>query len=429
VVLLAGLGLERVWQGGAFLTEGTPFRRWLWVGLAVLLAVVGAQNAADYFDRQAGHVACWSEFSCREFAIGNRLHELGLDTHAYISAGSFSYPTIRFLGYPYLDSEPFQGLASIPSQYTGPKRVTYALLPIHDGSLELLKYYYPQGDARAYPSPYDFTVFTEYTVTQPQVRAARGLNAVYQDDSGRRRERQDGADGFRLQDPGQGLRGGVRARWQGSLRVPTWGRYRFRLQGADEFSLRLDGQAASPEGLELAQGLHTCEMTAGLAASVPTLTLEWQREPGTWQVVPGPALSPQPEVHGLLASYFPTAKIQGRPLLRRVDPLLALLGADFPCVAPFSARWEGFVTARVKGTYGFGVSSNEEAWVYVDEKLVVENLTPDGYQEGAIRLSAGRHAIRIDYQKSEGAYPQMVLYWTPPGKVKQKVPFVVLSPQ
>jgi 4-amino-4-deoxy-L-arabinose transferase-like glycosyltransferase len=428
-VLLAALGLERLWQAAAGLATGFPARRWLWAGPAVLLAAIGVRNAVDYFDRQAAHPASWSEFSCREFAIGSRLHELGGNTHAYISAGSFNYPTIRFLAYPFLDSEPFQGLASIPSRYLGAKDVVYALLPIHDGSLELLKYYYPQGQAQVHPSPYDFTLFTEYRVSREQLRAARGLPGVYTDAAGRRLDRRDGQDGFVLEAPGRGLQGQVRARWTGSLNAPVWSAYRFRLDGAAGWTLRLDGREVPAAGAELAQGLHTLELFASFSAATPSLALSWQRGPGPWAPVPGTDLSPQPVVHGLLASYYPNPDLKDKPALKRVDPLLALLGADFPFSAPFSARYEGFLDAPKTGTYTLAVNCNERARVFVDGEQVVENLTPDTTQEGSVRLDAGRHALRLEYQKAQGAYPQLVLYWTPPGQVKQKVPFTALSPQ
>lgn len=430
VTLLAALGLERLWQGVWGLAAEPAVRRWLWVGPAAVLAGIGWQNAADYFDRQSAHVACWSEFSCREFAIGNEIRALGPETHSYISAGSFNYPTIRFLGYPYNDSEPFQGIQSIPSGFAGDKNLAYMLLPIHDGALELLNYYYPQGRKRVWPSPYDFTLFTEYNVTREQVRAGRGLKGRYQDGAGRRAERQDGAQDFVLSAPGKGFSGVVTARWTGNLRAPVWTGYAFRCEGASGYTLRLDGRTVPAEGVELAQGMHALELDASFPAGAPGLRLLWRRNGNeAWSVVPGAALSPAAEVHGLNGAYYTNASAEGRPYLRRVDPLLALLGADFPLAAPFSARWEGSLQAPVPGTYGFGVSCNERAWLYIDGKLVLENLKPDTYAEDTVRLPAGRHAIRIEYQKKEGAYPQIVLYWTLPGRNRVKVPFTALSPQ
>lgn len=430
VALLAGIGLERIWQSASELTQGTQARKWLWVGLAILGAYVAAQNWQDYFDRQAGHTACWSEFSCREFAMGERVHELGPTYHAYISAGSFNYPTIRFLGYPYLDAEPLQIISSLPSSFDGGKNIVYMLLPVHDGALELLRYYYPGGQEKVYPSPYDFTLFTEYRVSHAQIRQERGLNGIYRGSDGRELKQQDGQEAFRLEQPAAGLARPVTARWTGSLRVPAWATYRFRMDGAAAFRLAIDGQSVPPSGVQLAQGMHNLSAQAEISASNQPLTWLWQRgEHAPWNPIPGTALSPQAQVHGLTGTYYLTPDRSGNPYLKRVDPLLALLGADFPLSAPFSAAWQGRINLPKTGTYGFGTFSNETSSVTIDGKRVVENKIPDTYQEAQTRLEAGLHRIRIDYEKKAGAYPQMILYWTPPGKNKQKVPFANLLPE
>jgi hypothetical protein len=64
--------------------------------------------------------------------------------------------------------------------------------------------------------------------------------------------------------------------------------------------------------------------------------------------------------------------------------------------------------------------------VYIDKKKISSNPLPDQYQEGPVYLAAGVHALRIDYQKPEGAYPTLILYWTPPNQEKEKVPYNLL---
>ncbi len=429
VALLSATGLERIWQGARELVQGTRLQAWLWVGLLALGAGVGAVNARDYFDRQANHVACWSEFSASEAGMGERIHELGGDYHAYISAGSFNYPTIRFLGYPHLDSEPFQIIPSIPSNYAGDKNLVYLLLPIHDGALEVLRYYYPQGREEAHPSPYDYTLFTEYLVPHAQVMAGRGLLGSYQDALGRRWQQQDGQVAFRLEQVGAGHPAPVVARWTGSLRTSAWDEYRFRLQGAAEWQLRLDGERVPPGGLKLPQGVHAVEITARLDAAGRSVSLLWQRGYGPWNLVPGTELTPRNQVHGLTGTYFRTGDWEGQPWLRRVDPLLALLGADFPLSAPFSVRWQGFLTIPREGLYSFGAVVNEGLRLSLDGQSILEITVPDQYRENSVRLTAGRHAVRIDYQKKSGAYPRVILYWTPPGKAQEKIPFTAFSPR
>jgi hypothetical protein len=202
----------------------------------------------------------------------------------------------------------------------------------------------------------------------------------------------------------------------------------FQAPGASWSRLRIDQKSVPETGIELSQGMHTVDIEAGFEASRGVTFLWKRRAASAWQVLPGVNVSPQPRVHGLTGSYFPTADWTGTPYLKRVDPFMSLLGADFPLSAPFSVRWEGTLQAPKTGGYLFGALNNQFSWIYVDGKLVVANTTADGYQEAPVRLTAGRHTLRVDYQKKEGSYPTLILYWTPPGEGKQKIPFSALEP-
>ncbi len=428
VALLIGFGLEVVWRGALELTRHTVAQRWVWLVLIPLVGWIGYQNISDYFDRQAHHMACWSEFSAREAAIGTRLRALGGSYHGYISAGSFDYPTIRFLGYPNMEAEPFNMVQSIPSHYLGTKNLVYCLLPIHENAQELLKFYYPHGELRTYSSPYDFNLFTEFTVSAGELQTSRGVKAEYRTADGRVVEGQDGMQEWMIKPNAAPVTGQVGVRWSGSIQVPAWDVYQFMVEGGTSTRIRLDQREVSAQGIDLPQGLHTIEVRTSFATS-QGVRVAWKRRAGdVWTVIPGHYLMPQSEVHGLTGSYFPSPDWKGNPSLKRVDPFMSLLGADFPLSAPFSVRWEGTFKVEKDGGYTFGTLNNQFSWVYVDEKLVVANTVADGFQEAPVRLSAGTHRIRIDYQKKEGAYPTFVLYWTPPKQPKQKVPFKAFEP-
>jgi 4-amino-4-deoxy-L-arabinose transferase-like glycosyltransferase len=429
VALLAGFGLEFLWQGTLSLVRAAPLRRWLWLGLIPLGLWVGYQNLSDYFDRQANAMACWSEFAAREAAMGKRLHELGGQYHAYISAGSFDYPTIRFLAYPVLDSEPFSMVQSVPSNYLGNKNLEYCLLQVHENAREMLKYYYPGAQINNFQSPFDFDLFTEVRVSAAELLKGRGVAAEYTGESGKVLRRQDGAREFILEPQDAPFPGELRVHWSGSLRVSTWEAYMFRVEGAAQAKIFLDRHEVSANGVELSQGLHVLDIQASFPANRRVSVL-WKRQGAeAWGAIPGSNLSPRAQVHGLAGTYFTQTNWQGAAYLKRVDPFMSLLGADFPLSAPFSVRWEGTITAPVEGVYTFGTLNNEASWLYLDNKLVVANSVADGYSETAVRLTAGRHRLRIDYQKREGAYPTLILNWTPPRQAKQKVPFTVLEPE
>jgi hypothetical protein len=427
VALLCGLGLERLWQAGKELTQGTPLHRWLAVGLALVVVVIGHRNLTDYFERQATNMACWSEFSAREAAIGQQIKDLGPDYHTYISASSFNYPTIRFLAYPNGESEPFQITSSIPCNYGGDKNVGYLLLPIHEGALQLLHYYYPGGTEQKHPSPYDFSLFSSYLISNKELRANRGLMAVYSDSQGRTAQRQEGGETF-FEIKTFPLAPPLSVRWTGSLLIPHWGAYQMQLEGGVSTRIRIDGKPFG-KALYLAQGLHTLEIITRIQTVNQRVTLMLKADPfGSWGQVPGYALAPRNEIHGLTGSYWNSTDWSGKPQLQRVDPQLAMLGEDFPMAAPFSARWEGTVNAPTEGSYMFGTASNEFSWVYLDGQAVLHNSHADTYLEESVLLKAGPHKIRIDYQKTQGAYPRLELYWTVPGQARKRVPFKVLSP-
>jgi 4-amino-4-deoxy-L-arabinose transferase-like glycosyltransferase len=429
VALLAGFGLEALWQGFLDLARATPVQRWLWVGLIPLAGWIGYQNLNDYFARQAKHMACWSEFSAREAAIGGRLRELGSSYHAYISAGSFDYPTIRFLGYPSMESEPFNMVQSVPSHYQGAKNLVYCLLPIHENAQELLNYYYPQGKQQIYSSPFEFNLFYEYRISAGELQASRGLTGEYTNEAGQTARRQDGSKEFAIAPGSAPLPGTLSVRWSGCVQAAAWDTYLFRADGASNSRIRIDGAEVTAQGAELSQGLHRIEIYATFA-SAQGMTLVWKRRASEiWSVIPGHDLTPQTKIHGLAGTYYMSPDAKGIPYLKRVDPFMSLLGADFPLSAPFSVRWEGILTIEKAGGYSFGTLNNQFSWVYIDDKLVVANTVADGYQESPLRLTAGKHRIRIEFQKREGAYPTFVLYWTPPRQSKQKVPFKVFEPE
>lgn len=427
IALLAGVGLERLWQGALALTRGFSLKPWLWVLVVLGLGWIGGQNAWDYFERQAKHPACWSEFSATEAAMGNYLHGLGPKVHAYISASSYNYPTIQFLAYPYLDAEPFRVSASIPSQDAGSKDVVYLLLPIHSAALEMLRFYYPGGKEQSFSSPFNTPLFTAYWISRKEIRAAQRLQARFTDAAGR--EISGNGQGVQGLEPPPGLRYPVRAIWRGSVRVPATRLYWFQLDGTGGAEIRVDQTRMPAAGLELAEGLHALEIRAVLEQPQAPPRLVWKNQGQSgWNLISGTALNVRETVRGLSGTYWSNYAWQGAPFCRRVDSLTSLLGADFPLGAPLSARWEGSLVVDRSGVYNFELIANELGWLSVDGKLLVKNPGADAGQSAAVALSAGRHAWRLDYLKKEGPYARVEVFWTAPGRAKQRLPFEALEP-
>src|SRR5687767_5021849 len=102
---------------------------------------------------------------------------------------------------------------------------------------------------------------------------------------------------------------------------------------------------------------------------------------------------------GLAAEFFEGEF--GKPLEKRVD---GQIDFDWPR-APgeglpadnFSVRWTGQLRAPAAGKYGLFLYVNEGARVWVDEKLVLEEVKGSNKRKPAqapITLTEGMHALR-----------------------------------
>jgi hypothetical protein len=145
---------------------------------------------------------------------------------------------------------------------------------------------------------------------------------------------------------------------------------------------------------------------------------------------------------GLSAAYYhfdgPLASIpsvSGRaPTLTRIDPTLCF-GEDLAFSLPFdpdhfAAVWTGAIAAPADGTYNFALASDDGSRLFVDGAKVIENDGIHGYFQvnGAVDLTAGSHAIRVEFFENEGV-AALRFFWQPPGRGWQLVPQTVLVPQ
>ncbi len=141
-------------------------------------------------------------------------------------------------------------------------------------------------------------------------------------------------------------------------------------------------------------------------------------------------LDPAKLSEGLLASYYNKISPVGKPAHTRVETRvyfqcnsdaekIAVLGLK----APLSIVWEGYLEASADGLYRFATESDDGSWVYLDEKMVVDNGGEHGnqYASGDIELTKGYHRFKVRYFDSAwGAW--MKLLWTPPGGGEIEIP-------
>jgi hypothetical protein len=90
--------------------------------------------------------------------------------------------------------------------------------------------------------------------------------------------------------------------------------------------------------------------------------------------------------------------------------------ADFGFEDNFVSQVLGYVNVATAGTYTFRLMSDDGSRLLIDNTLVIDHdglhgVTP---KDGAVALTAGAHALRIDHFEAGGGQ-QVTLQWQPPG--------------
>ncbi|TAL37631.1 MAG: beta-glucosidase [Spirochaetes bacterium] len=83
----------------------------------------------------------------------------------------------------------------------------------------------------------------------------------------------------------------------------------------------------------------------------------------------------------------------------------------------FAIRYTGSFTAAAEGDFSFRVLSDDGSRVYIDETLVVDNdgVHPPSELTGTIKLTKGKHAIRVEFFQGPRYELALQLFVTTPG--------------
>src|SRR3990167_6240748 len=130
--------------------------------------------------------------------------------------------------------------------------------------------------------------------------------------------------------------------------------------------------------------------------------------------------------YGLNVYYFNNLNWEGEPVYEEVDSDIEFnysSEGEKPISSPFSAIWEGFIDVDITGVYSFQLVSDDGSWLYIDDKLVIDN---GGYHarksaNNKILLNKCKHRMKIKYFDGGGG-AILGLLWTPPGGVEEKIP-------
>lgn len=130
---------------------------------------------------------------------------------------------------------------------------------------------------------------------------------------------------------------------------------------------------------------------------------------------------------GLLATYFDNVDFTGPSVTRTDGPVSFSWGAGAPLAGiaadTFSVRWTGEVDAPAAGSYTFYTQSDDGVRLWIDGTKVIDAFTDHGSREdrGTITLSAGRHAVKLEYYERTGS-AVVALSWSSAAIAKALVP-------
>lgn len=219
--------------------------------------------------------------------------------------------------------------------------------------------------------------------------------------------------------------------WEGVLFSHAFGDYRFAVISPEDTRLFIDeteiqmnntGELGDP--ILLAKGFHQIRIQTKAAGGM--FTLLWQPPNEELQELTASSLFVPPvSTHGLLGLYYANGDWQGQVQYAQIDPSIDFYFHNQLLPRPYSVEWVGRININEPGEYGFYIDSVDEAILFIDEKIILNNREDQSEEDKRIYLEAGMHTIRIRYADRSG-YSHIHLYWTPPGKNRVIIPQEVL---
>ncbi len=406
------------------------------IALISLLVTTGWLNAYTYFGRQAHDFASWNAFSTAETRLAHEMKRLAGDYELYVDPLLANHLTTQFLAPGVRDYTVFDPTNLFPLGTSGPRGAALFVMPETEAVRDLAGRYYPQATIEPFGPPFPGpAILYTYLIPREDIEGLQGLQGTYYREGGdsptvRRRDAPLDLSGDDL----PSLKLPFHAEWQGVLRVPAYGRYALGLDAPGPAELWLDGEVVlSGPGrvgseLTLARGNHALRVRCRIEKRGPVRLL-W-REPDGAMLVPVPrrALYVSPvTANGLLGRYYPNADWRGPPAFTQVDESIAKYIHLIPLPRPYTVEWQGQLDVPTGGLYRLGVQVRDAAWLYVDGQLLVENTEPDGFEEAPIRLSRGRHDLRLRFLDRTD-HSHIYLYWTRPDGTHEIVPSQYLIP-
>lgn len=138
-----------------------------------------------------------------------------------------------------------------------------------------------------------------------------------------------------------------------------------------------------------------------------------------------PAAQSSERAPGLSGLVYDNPNFGGKPIAKRVDASISFeyhTEDQKPYKAPFSIVWTGYLFAPRTGSYVLATESDDGSWIYIDQRLVVDNGGEHGTkrERRTVYLTEGLHVITVKYfDQYFGAI--MRLLWATPGQSAETV--------
>ncbi|MEZ5320263.1 MAG: PA14 domain-containing protein, partial [Vicinamibacterales bacterium] len=133
-------------------------------------------------------------------------------------------------------------------------------------------------------------------------------------------------------------------------------------------------------------------------------------------------LLPHHTTPGLVGRYWDSRDWTGTPVVERLGavPRTADLQRALPRLAVDggSAEWSGFLLVDTPGPVRLEIASDDGAWLWLDDALVVDNGGEHGVQTAGadLELTAGAHPVRVRYFQGAGDFALQVFLTRPGGR-------------
>ena len=428
------------------LSSVAPKKNWAAIGLSALgvLAAVawsGAANAQKYFSVQLKDRGVWKEMYTAEAEAGRMLARYGPTHDVYITPIYLSLPPSQYLS-PNRTALAWPGMHALPLAPTAARDVVIVLDPPSSGDLSLFARLYPNARFEVLQSPNDPTPLL-YTAIIPtaDINALQGVRATVQGADPQRPAIDATVPKMEFDWGAQGVSSGT-LRLSATFRVQTYGPHGFELQTADggpaqTGSLLVDGfPIEAGQAITLGVGIHSVVLTDTLrvgngGGGSGVTRLQWiPATSGTQpiEIPPTSLLDPRKvEPRGLTGIFREGNGFAATPKEGRLEPVISAYFHHTPLPRPYTAEWTGRLYIPEAGQYAFATEQLSRSTLYIDERELISNQSPNSLIENVITLTQGWHAIRMTYEDYDG-YSHVYLYWTPPGKGRTIIPSAFLWP-